>query len=101
MVRFNFLAWLRPAAEGVEWFSSMDIARRAYPKASKTELVRRSRDISRRLSNIHRYGHVDRRVKDNSSAQANAPMYEYRLKRPALRVCSVFDLARQPDAVAA
>lgn len=68
----KFLQDLRSVAQPGEWVSCMTVARRLHPEAHGRALMAASKDASRRLSNLERFGHISRRPNDSRSG------YEYR-----------------------
>lgn len=58
------------AAPG-EWVTCKVIARRWKPNVSGKVLTEASKDVSRKLSNLERFGHISRRTRDDRTG------YEY------------------------
>lgn len=76
----GFLRKLRNVVEPGEWVTCAVVARRLHPKDA--DIVQRSREVSRELSNLQRWGNLERR-EVGANRGANCPIgpkhYEYRL----------------------
>lgn len=67
----DFLPSFRAVARPGEWVTCQMVARRISPNACGRKLTDLSKDVSRKLSNLQRYGHIKRRLRSDRSG------YEY------------------------
>lgn len=82
MRRPSFLGQFINHVELGEWVTCRDVAVRMNPGMDGAELSEVAKDFSRRLSNLERYGHIQRRPGGGSS-------FVYaRLETQAVRVLS-------------
>jgi hypothetical protein len=70
--RRSFVGEFREHVAIGDWVTARELALRITPNATREMLLELSRDHSRRLSNLERYGHVRRRCKNGVFEYARA-----------------------------